>query len=248
MLVDKLKELGFNENKAKIYMACLESGTATAAEISRRAGIVRTTVYKILEELAEENLVEINIDKKIKTFTALAPAKLVELLEGKKNSAASLLPDLLDIFKQTKFKPKVKFFEGVDGLKKVFEDTLQFKDITVYTFSPISDLLSAWGDVYIRHFLNRRVKNNIIRRNLRQKSDASSAAGDWEFYAADEKLKREVRFLPTEIKFNVLIQLYENRLSIISTEENYGFIIESRELFLFMKQIFELLWLKSDWK
>jgi len=245
-LVNVLKQLGFNENKAKVYLACLELGRATASDVAKKSSLIRTTVYKILEELVSEGLVEADLTSRVKTFIVLPPVKLIALIDSKKSVAQDSLPFFLEIFSSTKYKPKIRFYEGKEGIKKVFEDALDVKEKIVYTFSPIKDLLSELGATYARHYTNKRVKNDILRKALRQISDKESSKGQWEFYADDEKLKREVRFLPKSVIFSTLIQIYDNKVSFISFEkENFAFIIESRELSSFMKQLFNLLWSMS---
>lgn len=242
-LTNVLQRLGFNENKAKVYLACLELGRAPASDIAKKAGLIRTTVYKILEELAAEGLIEADLTSKVKAFIALPPAKLIASIENKKDVAQESLPFFLEIFSSTKYKPKVRFYEGKDGIKKVFEDALTSKEKVIYTFSPIKDLLSELGPTYARHYTNKRVKDNIWRRALRQAAEKETPRGQWEFYADDEKVKREVRFLPKNIVFSTLIQIYDEKVSVIALEkENFAFIIESHELSNFMKQLFNLLW------
>lgn len=245
--IELLKKIGFNENKAQVYLACLELGSATATEIAKKANVLRTTVYKILEELNNQGLVETDSKLYTKTFRAKNPKTLIESLEKQKNLAESYLPDFINIFSETKFKPKLKFYEGKEGIKKVFEDILNYKNTTVMTFSPIKDILQVFGKTYTRHFADRRIERKILRKDLRQFTDKEFHSSEWEFYAADKGLMREVKFLPKNLIFNSLIQIYENKISIILSEkENFAFIVESKELSEFMKQIFKFFWQLSS--
>jgi len=236
-----LKGIGFNDNKVSVYLSCLELGSATATEIAKKSQLIRTTVYKILYELVSEGLLEVDEKAKLKMFIALPPNKVVELFEEKKKMLENSLPDFLNIYSQTKYKPKIRFYDGSAGIKKVFEDTLNYKNITVYTFSPIEDVLKRFGRTYTRHFLNKRVKNNILRKDLRQQSSKSNK--NWEFYTSEKNVMRQIKYLPENFKFNTLIQIYEGKISVIASEkENYAFIIESPELADLLKQIYEILW------
>lgn len=240
-ITTNLQNIGFSPIKANIYQACLSLGTAPASAIANKAGIIRSTVYKILEELIDDGLIE-KSETKVRQFTALHPNALLYMLDNKKQSADHILPALLGMFTTSTSKPHMKFYEGLSGKKKVFEDILKFKDKTVYTFSPINEVISSFGKTYSRHFLEKRVQNNIKRYALRP-ANANIKNKEWEFYGSDKKLMREVRFLPQTIAINTLIQIYENKVAVISSEkENYAFIIESKELSELMKQIFLLLW------
>jgi hypothetical protein len=91
--------------------------------------------------------------------------------------------------------------------------------------------------------MEKRVIKKITRMNLRQEMDKLWKKEDWELYASDRELMREVRFLPKGLVFNSLIQIYENKIAVIvPDDENYAFILESKELSAFMKNIFLLLW------
>ena len=118
-----LNKLGFSDNKAKIYQAVLSLGSAPVSAIAQKAGIVRSTTYKILSELARDGLVEMT-DQGVKKFAALHPRALINLQDNKKSALERLLPELLGIYSSPKFKPKMRFYEGEEGKKKVFEDIL----------------------------------------------------------------------------------------------------------------------------
>lgn len=241
--IELLKKIGFNDNKAKVYLACLELGSATASQIAKKAEVVRTTVYKILDELNGQGFIETDAKKHTKTFKANSPKKIVENLEKQKSLAETFLPDFMNIFSETKFKPKLKFYEGEEGIKKVFEDILNYKNITVMTFSPIKNVLQIFGKTYSRHFTEKRVEQKILRKDLRQLSDEKFDSSEWEFYASEKSLMREVKILSKDFMFDSLIQIYENKTSIIlSGEENFAFIVESKELSNFMRTIFKFLW------
>lgn len=235
-------KIGFSDNKAKVYQAALSLGTASASAIAQKSGIVRSTVYKILGELIGDGLVELN-ESKVKKFTALHPSALVGVMDDKKKAAENFLPQLLGIFSSSPFKPKMKFYEGEMGKKKVFEDILSLHNETIYTFSPIEEVISAFGKIYSRHFMEKRVKNKNWRYALRSASNAKQKRGDWELYGSDKALMREIRFLPPELNCDTLIQIYAEKVGVIASQkENYAFIIESKELATLMKQIFIWLW------
>ena len=52
-----LVNFGLSEKEAKVYLACLEIGDASANEISLKSDLPRTLVYDILERLIDSGLV-----------------------------------------------------------------------------------------------------------------------------------------------------------------------------------------------
>lgn len=238
-------QVGFNGNKAKIYQAALSLGSAPAGAIAKKAGIVRSTVYKILDELVRDGLVEIS-DGKVKKFSALHPSALLKMFENKKTAVESFMPELLGIFSAPKFKPRMRFYEGVSGKKIVFEDALNLRNDVIYTFSPMREVLELFGKTYARHYMEKRVKNKIWRYALRPAVDIGQKGNDWEFYGSDERLMREIRFLPPDISCDTLIQIYADKVAVVASEkENYAFIIESKELSALMKKIYLWIWKTS---
>lgn len=239
------KKIGFDDNKSSVYMAVLSLGIAAVSDIAKKAGLVRTTVYKILFELVAEGLVE-EIPGKVKRFSALHPSKLIEMMNEKKRVAENILPALLGMFAGSNFKPQMKFYEGETGKKKVFEDILNLRNDVVYTFSPVDKIIDLFGNTYVRHYMEKRVERNIWRWDLRASATRKfNKENDWEFYGVDENLMRKVRFLPKEIGCDVLIQIYANKVSVMAIKEDYAFIIESKELAGFLKQIFMWIWIGS---
>lgn len=235
-------QIGFSNKKAKIYQAALSLGNAPAGAISKKSGIVRSTVYKILDELVADNLLEVS-GGKVKKFVALHPVALLKMLENKKKAAENFLPELLGMFSASKFKPRMRFYEGESGKKKVFEDILSLNNDVVYTFSPMREVLELFGKTYTRHYTEKRVKNKIWRHALRPTTDISQQSNEWEFYGSNEQLMREIRFLPPDISCDTLIQIYADKVAVVaSKKENYAFIIESQELSSLMKQIYLWLW------
>ena len=164
---DLLVKIGFSNNKASVYLACLELGSANANEIAKKANIVRTTVYKILEELNSQGLIEEDAKSRLKIFKACPPQKIIDNLNQQKNLAESFLPDFINIFSETKFKPKLKFYDNQDGVKRAFEDILNYQNITVMTFSPIKDVIANFGKTYSKHF---RYKGHLVSAPMTKRS------------------------------------------------------------------------------
>ncbi len=126
----QLLEIGFAEKEAGVYLALLELGPSVVSEISRKAGINRTTGYDILELLCAKGLVNALGEGKIKKYAAEEPQKMITLAQEKFEqtqkqfeAVKKLLPELNSIFNKTE-KPKVKFYEGKEEMKKAFEETI----------------------------------------------------------------------------------------------------------------------------
>lgn len=66
----------------------------------------------------------------------------------------------------------------------------------------------------------------------------------WTICSRDRKTWRRVRYLPAPISEDIAgLYLYDEKIAIISAvKENYAIIIESHDLFVLVKTIWQCLW------
>lgn len=240
MINKKLVEAGLEEKEALIYATILELGEATIAKISRKSAIKRSTVYDTLENLKKKGLISQTNYGKRPIFLAENPQKLVESLEKKKRVLEESMPELLSIMNLLDKKPVIRYFEGLNGVKEVFEDTLRLKDQEILTWFPYPNI-NLGEDYFWKHYIPERVKRKIWARAIVPDIQANRE------YAKEleEKAITKTRFV-TDSAFSGLdleIKIYgKTKLGIISYEEDLGIIIESPKIFNGLKAIFETMW------
>ena len=129
-LYNSLLALNFSEKEANVYLALLELGKGTVSQIGRKANINRTTGYNILSQLVQKGLVSISGKEPKQEYVAESPDKIKQYLkeEVKKNEeyltqADKAIPALKSIH-NVKGRPQVRFYEGKEGIKEIYEDTL----------------------------------------------------------------------------------------------------------------------------
>lgn len=83
-LVKELQEIGLSEKEAKVYLASLELGPATAQQIAAKALVNRPTTYIMIESLEKRGLMSSYKKGKRKVFSASNPAVLNYLLANEK--------------------------------------------------------------------------------------------------------------------------------------------------------------------
>lgn len=239
----ELMDLGFDDKEARVYLALLELGPSTAAQIARRAAINRTTSYDILESLAVNGLVNFIGETKVRKYAAESPKKVVSFLQSKirmaerrLKTANEILPQLLSIY-NTKEKPKVKFYEGTEGMKEAFEDTLTAeKEILAYAVG--ADMFGALGEKYFREYFKKRVARKISVRVIAPDDEESRAIA-----ANDEREMRISALIPKDkYYFSVETDIYNNKIMVASWKEKFAIIIESQEIASAQRKIFELAW------
>ena len=100
-------------------------------------------------------------------YSAQSPEKLGDIIaEGErrfqdhKHQFSNALPELRAIHNPRSVVPSVQYFDGVDGMKRVYEDILiQRKDVYAWTNFP--EKLDAIGKEYIESYIPRRLEKDI---------------------------------------------------------------------------------------
>lgn len=236
--IDLLKEFGFKEKEAKVYISLLEMGEAKAHEIALKAHLSRSTTYEILEKLSEDGFVIIQDKKKIRHYIANDPEVFKRNLEAQQHAFDLILPELKSVYNRIKSKPKIVFYDGEEGIKTVFEDTLRSSDKLLRGILSMEDLFKIPGKKFMDDYVKRRVELGYELKVLR--SRPKEVAEEW---PSTPEERRELRFPPDNLVFDMTTYIYDNKVGIISTEkESFGLIIESEEFSKTMRQLFELAW------
>ena len=91
-MIAQLREFGFTESEAKVYVALLEGGAVSGYEASKLSGVARSKIYTILEALIQRGAVLSSSDGRATLYRAESPAHLAELLRGEMGCATSHSP------------------------------------------------------------------------------------------------------------------------------------------------------------
>jgi sugar-specific transcriptional regulator TrmB len=242
-----LTQLGFTPKEAKVYLACLELGPSEVTMIARQSAINRTTCYQILEQLTAKKVIRLAQQKPKTIYQAEEPEKLAEILEDeikdKQNQLQKLkrsLPQLKAIYSTLENKPKVKFYEGIDGLKEMYNLSLTSTE-PLRAYTSAEQLEKTLGARYTKSYFDARRKRKIPIKSILP----------FEPYAVklkqeEKKYLRTMRFVPKKFyDFSPEIYIYDNKISFISLKEHFGVLIESRELAEAMKKAYDLAWAKA---
>ena len=232
-----LEQLGLKDKKADVYLAALELGSATVIEISKKASIKRTTCYDILMDLIKMGLVSETSKGKKRLFIGEDPEKILGDLENKEKLLSGILPQLKAVYNIKGVKPKIRFYEGKEGLREVYADTLKYSgEIAAFASEDVVRTLGReWADDYLK----KRVKKNIRVRVILPKTEyVSKIVGE-----DRESLRTSKLIDPQKYPFSIEINIYgHKKVALMSSCEETGIIIEGDEVYKTMKLIFELLW------
>jgi HTH-type transcriptional regulator, sugar sensing transcriptional regulator len=239
MLAKDLTGFGLNEKESSAYVALLELGEATIGQVAKKAGVKRTTLYDIIESLKRSGFVGVSKRGKKTLYFAEDPRKLEEKLEEKTFVLKRMLPELLSIANTIDKKPKIRYYEGIDGIKEVYKDTLKYED---------RELLAWVAEVAVEAFDEKFLNEFYISKRLEKKIWVRAIAPDLpymqKFKGLDQASLRTTKLVDaTMFPFEVEINLYGgSKIGIMSFQEKLGLIIESAKIHKTLKSIFELNW------
>jgi sugar-specific transcriptional regulator TrmB len=243
MAVTSLKEYGLSDKESKVYLAILELGSGSVSEIAFRAKINRTTAYDILEALISYGLVSYLGEEKKKHYVAESPERLSSYLEKKSREikeksleVKTLMPELQSIFNLSPQKPKVKYYEGEDGIISMYEDSLSAT--TGISSWLNTDKTYGFSADYFADYYKRRAAKGIHMRTIINDIPLSH-----QIATRDIIEDRESRIIPKEMMdIEPECYVYENKVAFMSLREKFGVMIESRDIADAMTKLFELAW------
>jgi HTH-type transcriptional regulator, sugar sensing transcriptional regulator len=233
-----LREIGLTNTEVKVYLALLDLGSGLAGEITKKSEVNRTNVYDALERLMEKGLATYVISANRKVFEAVTPERLKEILEEKTNKLNKILPQLKQIYKESKTKEEATIFKGKKGIKSVFEDVLkENKEVYVYgAESRFADMFPA----YQKHWNDRRAKQKIklsiiFNEKVKEKK-------------IKEKLKlTKMKFIPKNYNFPATIMIYGDKVVTTNwTTPPIAFQIKSKGTAKSNLSFFNILWKISN--
>jgi sugar-specific transcriptional regulator TrmB len=241
-----LTQFGLEGKRATVYLALLQLGKVPVQHIAKTAGVKRTTAYSILKLLEEDGLVVRAVFGKKTIFVAEDPEKLQSTLRNKEKLLEKMLPELRLLYNLIPAKPRVQFYEGLEGIKTVFEDTLFEKPKEILAFSSLDDLTQLLPD-YIRQYAVRKAESKIPLRGIVMDTSGARryATTHYKNKNAAPEVVPQIRFVPKDkFVFKNEINIYGNKVAIISLkeEELLGIIIESAVVADTWRAIFELAW------
>jgi sugar-specific transcriptional regulator TrmB len=244
MYEKELQNLGLSEKESKVYLTALEMGAETAQNIAKKANINRATTYVQIDSLKLKGLMS-EFEKGKKTFyVAESPERLSGLmnvfekeLDLKKSEVGRILPGLLELFAGMGERPKVRFFEGMEGTKSMDEDFLNMKGKNVMGILDLDKLFAFFPNHesgLTRQRIEKKIQSQIIyTRDEGQMPNAS-----------DPNKLRQAKFLPKDkLMIGSDVSIYDNKVSIVTYKAKpIGVVIENEDIANTMRTLFKLIW------
>lgn len=224
-IINQIREVGLELKEAKIYLAVLELGKATITDIAKKSKVKRTTAYEYLNSLVEAGLLGKAVKGKRIFYVAEDPKKLISILENKKKKVATALPALQEIFSASFSKPKVRFYEGIEGMKNIYNEMTKTSQIIYGAFSA-DRYFGVFREEDNENFFQNIRENGGQIKDLIEDTPLGRSHAKGNFY----KDIGSSKILPKNFKLSVDLIIAGDKVAMISLVNLVGVIIENPEI------------------
>ena len=241
-----LRRLELRDLEQVIYLSLLREGRATARVLAARTGVTRPSVYDQLKSLMALGLV-VEVDSEGKAHFAASDIKYldalladrIDRLTQSRESLAEALP-LLHLSLET-VTPKLRFFEGGEGMKQLLKDVLWHDTTTLRLMWPTKAMSGIFDAAFLQWFDERRLKRELRVEVVRPKT--TKPTKDLLFTSGGGDVTRS---LPQGVDLTMATIIYDHKVAFISSgAEAFGFIVESKEFAEQERIKFSSLWQAS---
>ncbi len=248
IIIGLLEQLGLSYQKAKIYLCSLEIGAQPASVIAKKTGLKRSHTYILLGQMKDEGYIQEYVKDGVRHFVSCSPATLLSMLtnrsqeiEVRKEKLVRMLPTLDAIRNPLTTQPKVRFYQGIEGLKEVYNDTIREPLDAIYALCDWEHLFPAEHSEELHDWMweyaDRRAAKNIQFFAIGNKSKESDIA-----YKRGRKQKRKIKML-TGVYLPVEIMVYGGKVALMSTKDDMvGVIIEDQAIADTLRNFHKAIW------
>jgi len=211
-----------------------------ASEIASKLKLHRTTAYYILENLIRKGLVSYVIKSGKKYFEALQPEKILDLEKEKISKIEKFVQEIKLIREPLTQKPHIEVFEGIEGIKTIWEDVLRSlksgEEILIMATGRAPQTLPY----YMPNFHTRRIEKKIGIKIIYNETKYTLSRG-----SELEKQKHvKVKYISKKYLMPVSTLVYFNKTAFMMWNKDHimGMIIQDTEMHSNFKNQFKMLW------
>jgi len=235
-LLNSLGNLGLNEKESQVYLACLTLGSSPVSKIARKARVNRITTYDILEKLKQKGLTNFYTKNKVKYFSATDIDIVFDDFEKKVFSLKGNLTKFKNLRPELNL-PKMRLFEGVEGLKAVFFESLYSNNeiLGILNF----DLLRGIWPEFDVDYTKKRVKKNLFFRSIRHDERKVEILND-----EDGRFYQETRIIPNAFGDTYAgVLVFDNKVALMSLKDDVIIqVMEDTHISGAQRVYFDMMW------
>jgi hypothetical protein len=241
-------KLGLATEIADIYIALHEYGPQSISQLSRNSRVERTRIYRLIDQLMDSNLIEVESQYKRGIIKA-APIANIRILITQKEQELQSLTDELELIEQVLSRnsisspaTRVQFYKGAEGIRQMQWNLFQAKsDISSIMQGPMQEVTGdkfweRWGEKWNQGDVQIRL---LINEQFLKTSNA------WHVKHPGHRVKNhDTRLLPTQPAVAITADIYDNVAAFYDWHGNdvYGVEIYNQQIADAQRVLFESLW------
>lgn len=168
------------------------------------------------------------------------PNRLETIFDDLKIDFFEALPELEDMYSTSELKPRVRFLEGKDGTKRIFDDIVRSlkKGDVFYRYSSSKDGQEKKDKYVPRGYRKMRDEKKLERQVITNKQTSHKKIA---------KLDRFLKVMPADFgpfEHNVTEIIYGDKIAFIDYNSETAMIIESKRIADFQRHIFKMFYKK----
>lgn len=246
-----LHELGLGEKERSVYKLILEQGKIAPARIARLAGINRTTVYSVAQELKSKGLIVEDLGGKTLYYLPARQEEIEKVIKREQEKMVSrekVLRDLQDALKSmpesvTYALPKIRYVDELDLEEYLYEATPRWHE------SALANNTTWWGfqdHTFVEQFEKWIVwfwRNAPEPINLKLFSNQAPAEVRMKVHDIS---RRQIRFWEGESNITGTQWIVGSYIISIVTSQRPYYLVEIHDAVLAhnMREVFKKLWEK----
>lgn len=251
MYKNVLEDSGLKPGEAEIYDILLQFGDSPASQLTSKTKLKRGMIYKFLDDLKQRGLVSSYSKGRKTQFRAEHPYKIMETIENniksaeyQKISLESVLPKLAESYNQKETRPTVSYYEGITGIRKVFQDIYAPKEEPVYGCVDLEISDKALPQHVVKDLIPLRIRNSVKAISFVANSDLSKRIQKKDA----ESLRKSVLLDKKEFPVPAEIDVYEDKVALLSFQkgEFAGILIQNKDIATTLKTIFKIAFSKFE--
>lgn len=241
-----LLQFGLNDSDVSIYLTLNRLGESDIPTLTRETELSRTAIYDSINVLTEKKLLEHRKVGRTAYYNTSHPQHLANLIHEKRQSDFELertmessIKELTKNYNLVSHKPGVYFFQGKEGIMKMYEEFYQ-NDVPVQSIEEKGEMLKFLGD-YAYEYVEKRMAHRMPNRCIAPDLNTMNTT--------DPKKLREVRLVPTDkFPFRMDIKIAGPKTVLVTFDKNnaMGVMIDNKEIAENFQILFDFLWYAVD--
>lgn len=242
-----LHALGLEPASALVFTYLVENGEQGATALQTNTHLSKAGLYDALNSLLAREFVTYRKNGRTAFYTAVHPSKLLGLIEERKRatdtlaaSAEEVIRSLTGSYNLHQNQPGVRYFEGVEGIREVLQNSLRVSGSTILTIGDLEMWVRQFASINDAYVATRKEKK------IRKRAITDDRPFHREFLKSYDRSLTDTRLLTNlpQPFANGIVEIYEDKVAYITFRNSHlvGVIIQDPVIHAMHVAFFEFMW------